>query len=171
MPGRLLIFCLFFCLAASVASAQTDETPPAATSALVNGNILTITYDETLDTDSVPPVSSFRVRANPEPGRYTPMKVEGVGISGSTVTLTLVATVEAGETVTVDYSVSETGRIQDSAGNQAAGFSNLAVGNNSPARPDPFPLPSPSPGSVGDYIDDMVEACRTFINAAGERDR
>lgn len=174
MIRRLLIFCLFSCLAASVASAQTDESPPVATSAQVNGNILTITYNEPLDTDSVPPADSFSVQESASDGVRLLFEIEGIGITGSTVTLTLEATIAAGETgITVGYVVPATGQIRDFAGNQAAGFSSLAVANNSPAGASPPSVPSPSTGSgsAGDYIDDMVEACRTFIEAAEERDR
>lgn len=175
MIRRLLIFCLFFCLAASVASAQTDESPPVATSAQVDGNILTITYNEPLDTDSVPPADSFSVQESASDGVRLLFEIEGVGITGSTVTLTLEATIAAGETgITVGYVVPATGQqIRDVVGNQAAGFSSLAVANNSPAGISPPSVPSPSTGSgsAGDYIDDMVEACRTFIEAAEERDR
>lgn len=174
MPRRLLIFCLFFCLAASIASAQTDESPPVATSAQVNGNILTITCNEPLDEDSVPPATSFQVMRI-RPSVTDIYDIEGVSIEGSTVTLTLSGTVAAGVTgLTVSYVVPITGQIlQDRAGNQAAAFSSLAVANNSPeGTTGTAPAdPPPSPGSAGDYIDDMVEACRTFINAAEERDR
>ena len=176
MPRRFLIFCLFFCLAASVASAQTDETPPVATYVDVNGNILTIVYSESLDEAAVPSPGSFEVRHAVEgyaveEGRTRIYGVNGVSVSGSMVTLTLRDVVPSGE-IQVSYSGGGQGAIQDLAGNEAASFALTITYTDSVAVPSPPSTdPAPLPGSGGDYIDDMVEACRTFINAAEGRDR
>ena len=110
----------------------TDNTAPSlsgTTPPSVTGATLTLTYDEPLDADSVPPASAFSVRA----GGFA-RTVSNVAVAGSAVTLTL-APVAAGAAVTLDYTVpTATGAmpIQDAAGNDAAGLSGQAVTNATP---------------------------------------
>ena len=92
---------------------KVDGVRPEPSSAQVDGTSLTITFDENLDTDSVPVTGSFPVtvanRTNPS--------VSGVSISGATVTLTLNPAIRAGDTVTVSYTRPTTNRLKDKAGN------------------------------------------------------
>ena len=112
-------------------AAVADNTPPALAAtnpATVNGTALVLTYDEPLDTNSVPASSAFsvtvagstRALANTSP----------VAISGSAVTLTLASAVTAGQTVTVSYTAPATNPIKDAADNNAGNLSNQAVTNN-----------------------------------------
>ena len=110
-----------------------DTTPPALVTpdaATVDGTTLTVTFDEALDPASVPPGSAFTVTvggtavalASPDP----------VAVRGRTVTLTLAAAVPPGDTVTVSYTVPTGGGarpVQDTVGNNAVGFSDVAVTN------------------------------------------
>lgn len=172
----LLIFCLSSCLLVPTVRAQRDTTPPRLIIASVSGAVLTLTYNEILDTTSAPALGSFRiVRTEPT---FKVLRSTGVSISGSTVVIILAEPVLATQTVTIEYCCfSGPGtRIQDLAGNYArplsGGQTGIAVWNNTLSS-------TPVTGSGGgtssegtdDYIDDMVEACRTFINAAEERDR
>ena len=105
-----------------------DETPPQLQSATVDGSSLTLAYDEELDVTATPPGSAFTVNVNGSP---RPVLVAAVG--GSNVLLFLSAPVEAGDAVTVDYTVptdEEAGRVLDTSGNAAGSFSGQAVTND-----------------------------------------
>ena len=106
-----------------------DVVPPTLDTAAVNGDTLTLTYDEALDEDSVPAVSAFTVR---EGG--TPATVSTVAVSGMTVTLTLSASVAVGfmSPVTVSYTKPGTNPVQDVAGNEADSFTDEPVADNTP---------------------------------------
>lgn len=176
MPKNLLIFCLFFCLLVPAVRAERDIRPPRLIIASVSGAVLTLTYDELLDTTSAPALGSFRiVRTEPT---FKILRSTGVSISGSTVVIILAEPVLATQAVTIEYCCfSGPGtRIQDLSGNYARAFGSgqkgLAVWNNTLSG---TPVTSSRGGisseGTDDYIDDMVEACRAFINAAEERDR
>ncbi|MEW5763273.1 MAG: SwmB domain-containing protein, partial [Bacillota bacterium] len=105
-----------------------DTTPPVLVSATVNGNQLVLTYNETLDSASVPSAVYFTVKVNGQ-AQASPASVS---ISGSQVTLTLAAAVNAGDTVTVSYTRGDN-PLQDTAGNDAAEFTDQSVTNNTPA--------------------------------------
>ena len=85
-------------------------------SATVDGATLTLTYDEDLDNSVFPPSeAAFAVNVNGE--SRTPM---GVAVGQSNVVLLLSQAVEAGDTVTVDYTApDDTGFIQDTRGRKA----------------------------------------------------
>ena len=105
-----------------------ETTPPELDAASVNGETLTLTYDEALDGDSVPATTAFEVSVGGA-GRG----VDGVDVSGSVVTLTLASAVAFGDTVTVSYTApsDETAaRIRDLAGSPASSFSGQATGND-----------------------------------------
>ena len=94
----------------------------------MDGATLTLTYDEDLDENSEPSPDAFSVTAG-----GTGRAVDGVSVSGSSVTLTLASAVTPEDTVTVSYTVptdAAAPRIQDDAGNPAASFSDQDVENN-----------------------------------------
>ncbi len=108
-----------------------DESPPQLQSATVNSSSLTLTYDKTMDNSGSLSPGLFAVTVN-----GASRTVLGTGVGGSEVTLLLFPAVEAGDTVTVDYTV-PTGesdfRIQDALGNAAVSFSGQVVTNNTAA--------------------------------------
>ena len=110
-----------------------DDTAPVLSSASVDGATLTLTFDEALDGESVPPASLFAVTV-----AGSARTVDAVETSGGDVVLTLSSAVTARETVTVGYTV-PTGAgatpVRDAAGNAAAAFANTAVTNETPALP------------------------------------
>ena len=74
---------------------------PSLEHATVNGDRLTLTFDETLDEDSVPAANAFTVKVN---GSAVSLDSDDpVAIAGNTVTLTLAAAVSASDTLTVRY--------------------------------------------------------------------
>ena len=115
----------------TVRLADVDEIAPVLSSANVDGDALTLTFDEALDGNSVPDASAFSVAVD-----GTARGVSGVSMSGSSVTLTLASAVVSDEAVTVGYTA-PTGAnarpLRDVAGNPGAGFSDEAVTNDTPA--------------------------------------
>ena len=103
----------------TTAPALSATTPPT-----VNGATLTLTYDETLDTGSVPAVGDYAVTVEDEDDPT----VSGVSVSGSTVTLTLSPATAGGQTVTVSYTAGSN-PVRDAAGNDAANLSGQSVTN------------------------------------------
>ena len=140
---------------------DVDDTPPALSSASVNGAPLTLTYDEALDEGSRPAPGDFTVQVDGS-GR----SVSGVLISGSVVTLTLNPAVEHGETgIQVSYTPG-TNPIQDAAGNDARGWSSEAVTNETPDTTSPTVSRveiSSDPGSDRTYVaEDEIQVTVTF---------
>ena len=71
--------------ATAVTNNTPSLTPPMLTSAIVDGDILTLTYGEALDEDSVPASTDFTVMVGSDPSRA----ITGVAVKGSAVTLML----------------------------------------------------------------------------------
>ena len=100
-------------------------------SAAVDGAILTLTYNEVLDNGALPPPTAFAVNVN-----GVPRSVVGVGFGESNVLLFLSSAVEAGDTVTVDYTAPDgTDSIRDTRGRKADSFSGQAVTNDTASPP------------------------------------
>ena len=124
---------------------DVDDVAPVLSSASVDGAVLTLTFGEALDADSVAPESSFAVTV----GGST-RAVDAVAVSGSAVTLTLSAAVETGDTVTVDYTVptgESANKLQDASGNTAESFSGQAVTNNTASSGTSRTVPPQAPGA------------------------
>ncbi len=103
----------------------TPAVAPEFLRASVNGRVLTVTMNETLDGDEAPAASAFTVSGG--------HAVSGVTVSGSAVTLTLASVVGAGETVTVSYAAPGSGSVlQGEGGTAAAAFSDRPVANETP---------------------------------------
>ena len=112
---------------AELAGTPRDITPPSLSTATVNEAVMTLTYDEALDENSVPASETFSVTA--EDAATT---VDSVSVSGSSVTLTLSSAVTTDVAVTVSYAVpagQTAARIKDLAGNAVPALSSLAVVN------------------------------------------
>ena len=100
-------------------------------SATVDAAVLTLTYNEVLDNLVSVPQTAFAVNVNGDP-----RSVGGVGFGESNVLLFLSSAVEAGDTVTVDYTApDDTGFIQDILGRKADSFTGQAVTNNTDLAP------------------------------------
>ena len=112
-------------------------------SATVDGAVLTLTYDVPLDNSVFPPSTAFAVNVN-----GSPRSVTGVGFGESHVLLLLSQAVEAGDTVTVDYTAPDgTGGIQDILSRKADSFSGQAVTNNTAPADAGKSDPAQTPGS------------------------
>ena len=112
------------------ATPAPDTRAPSLVSASIAGTALTLTYDEALDTASVPASrGAFSVRAAGVLNHVAAVR-DWISIAGREVTLILTRAVAADDTVTVSYIPSLTSTpIRDLAGNEAGGLSNRAVAN------------------------------------------
>ena len=100
----------------------TNSTPVLQSAELAaNGATLTLNFDEALDTASVPAPGAFTVK-----GGGAVKRVSSVSVSGSSVRLAL-ASDPPGSTVTVSYAAPAANPLRDTAGNNAASFSDEAV--------------------------------------------
>ena len=92
----------------------------------MDGVTLTLTYSEVLDNGVTLGTTPFAVNVN-----GSPRSLSGVAVGGSNVLLLLSSAVEAGDTVTVDYTAPNgPDFIRDTQGRKAASFSGQAVTND-----------------------------------------
>ncbi len=136
---------------AAVTGTPRDRVRPQLAAAAVDGDTLTLTWNEALDEGSTPWWYSFDVSV-----RGAARGITAVSVSGSTVSLTLASAVAAGDPVTVLYvAPSPDDRIKDAAGNEALSFLSESVTNNTPApvNTPPTGLPMISgPARVGETL-------------------
>ena len=120
---------------AAVAATNTvpDSTAPSLASAAVNGSTLTLTYadNDQLDVAHPPAAGAFSVMVG-----GTPVAVTAVSVAAGSVSLNLAQAARAGQVVSVSYTdpslLDDAAAIQDRAGNDAPGFSNVVASNSSP---------------------------------------
>ena len=99
-----------------------DTAVPLLSSAAVNLSSMKLTYDEGLDTSSVPSASAYSVSVNGGAGT-SPSEVS---IRGRVVTLRLASSVAIGDVVTVTYSPQGADRVSDPEGNAAGPLTDQA---------------------------------------------
>ena len=106
-----------------------DQTGPVLQTREVNGAALTLTYNEDLDSTSVPDGGAYTVTVN---GSSVAVD-NSVTVTGKVVSLTLSTAVVYGDTVTVAY-VPGSNPVRDDSENEnnAASFSARSVTNNTP---------------------------------------
>ncbi|RUT44652.1 hypothetical protein EJP82_16965 [Paenibacillus anaericanus] len=92
-------------------------------SAIVIGKTLTLTFNETLNTNYIPSVNSFSIMS-----QNVMLSVEKVTISGSVVTLTLNSSPKIGKAVYISYYPSANG-IHTTSGQTIEGFASTSVAN------------------------------------------
>ncbi|NEZ42048.1 SwmB domain-containing protein [Paenibacillus alvei] len=104
---------------------DADTKAPVVQRAEVSGSLLTLTYNEPLDTSKVPPRSHFSVYVN-----RSSQSVDSVQVRNNEVHLILSSSVGDNDDVTVSYLPGEP-RISDLAGNKASGFALMKADNRS----------------------------------------
>ncbi|TCB47964.1 BapA prefix-like domain-containing protein [Acinetobacter terrestris] len=96
-----------------------------------NGNI-ELSFNETLNADNLPPAASLVVTVGTAPDQ-TVVNVTGISADGNTLTLITDPLISAGQSVNVVYTDPSAGNdldaIQDTAGNDAAGFNTADLPN------------------------------------------
>ncbi|GDX19374.1 hypothetical protein LBMAG07_02950 [Actinomycetes bacterium] len=121
---------------ATAVTNNSTEGPPRLVSAVVasNGSQVTLTWSETLGSNSYSTGSLFTILVNGSPVSYGGM---GYSSPGSSFTLNISPTITSNQTVTVSYAAPVSNNatsniaVQDSVGNDALAFTNTAVTNNS----------------------------------------
>ncbi len=108
----------------------TDE-PPVPESATVNAETVTVTFDQALDPDSVPPASAFSLTPDGP-------SVILASIQGAVLTLTLAESVVEDVTYRLSYTPTEGDKLLDKTGNAAEAFELLEMFKNTT---DDAPLP------------------------------
>lgn len=104
---------------------DADTKAPVVQRAEVSGSLLTLTYNESLDTSKVPPRTHFSVYVN-----RSSQSVDSVQVRNNEVHLVLSSSVGDNDDVTVSYLPGEP-RISDLAGNKASGFALMKADNRS----------------------------------------
>ncbi len=118
----------------TVTVTRSDTAPPVVSSATVDGDRVTITFDDPLAPAPNLANSAFTVKVTPS-GSGTEATVTLTGspsIDSAKVTLTLASEVAPGDTVTVGYTVPTSGtnnRLEDGSDNEVATFANQPVTN------------------------------------------
>ena len=108
---------------------RVDTAAPAVSTAIINGDELTLTYDEALDDSSVPSSSAYTLTL--ESGVVLTVADDGVAIGETTVRLTLSAAVVLTDVVTLTYTTATaTNPVRDLVGNLAADLISQMVINN-----------------------------------------
>lgn len=138
--------------------ATADSDLPQIQTVTVNGELLRLDYNETLDNTSIPATTDFTVSVN-----SSTRSVTNVSISTSLVTLTLNPEAEEGDVVVVSYTPGSN-RIQDPAGNEAASLSNQSVTNNTTA----FNVTPPSVVTATAIVDADIQIEFTDVGESGE---
>lgn len=104
---------------------DADTKAPVVQRAEVSGRMLTLIYNEPLDSSKVPPRSHFSVRVN-----RSSRSVDSVQVRNNEVNLILSSSVDDNDDATVSYLPGEP-RISDLAGNKASGFALMKADNRS----------------------------------------
>ena len=102
---------------------RVDADPPGVESASLTGAVLTLLYDEALDSASRPAGTAYTLTADSVP-TSPPVSV---AIAGSTVTLTFATAPPDSAEVTLAYTAPASNPVKDTAGNAAPGFSGREV--------------------------------------------
>ena len=102
---------------ATLSILDDDGDGPAPIRATVNGTTVVLTYNKSLDGASTPSSTAFVLRVAGDP-----VSINEVSVNGSEVTLTLASPVQAGQTVSLDYTAPMSNPIQDASGNKAQSF-------------------------------------------------
>ncbi len=110
-----------------------DTIPPSLVEAEAEGDEVFLTYDELLDPASVPATGDFAVTAGGDTIDVSHVVIRS-GSVVSTVTLDLANPVQAGQTVTLDYTPG-TNPIRDEAHNEAAQLNGYIVTNVTDDQP------------------------------------
>ena len=146
IPPVLLAFAaaliLLLSAGAEAVDAQADTVAPELATMdpavlAADGLTLTLTYNEALNTSSVPASTAFEVKATPpgtgaSEGTVAVATTGGVAVTGSTVVLTLSRPIAHSDTsVKVSYTVPTNSPIEDAGNNPAGALTDQAVDNNS----------------------------------------
>ena len=107
-----------------------DGIIPVPTEVYVSGGIITLLFDSTVATSSIPNSNMFTVKVNGSSGLTS---VNSVVVDDfAKITLSLSSPIQNGQTVTLSYTKNSS-NIKDLSGNDIASFVDFSVQNNTPA--------------------------------------
>ena len=117
-----------------------DGKVPPLLGVVVGGRTVSLTYDEALDIDSIPPASAFTVLRTPQGGTEEAVALTGPpAIAAGAVIMTLadpVLETDTGVKVSYDKSAAAAGsRLRDKAGNEVVSLTNRAVDPTDTTQP------------------------------------
>ena len=113
----------------TVTNNTEDTDPPLFSSAAVVLTALTVTFDEDLDTGSVPAPGDFRATVN---GVRRLVATNGVAVQGAAVILTLASPVTGADLVQISYTQPGNNPLKDPFENKVADFGTFLADNNTP---------------------------------------
>ncbi|MXV79513.1 MAG: hypothetical protein F4007_02515, partial [Chloroflexi bacterium] len=151
----------------------TGDTTPALVSAVLEGDIVTLTYDRSLNEASVPTELSFRTQGSD--GVWRAAITSTVLISGKQVRYQLVpggtsnpGIPRAGRAVLARYGQPTNNKLQDAFGNNVPAFTDQTVTNNSPLVKNTGQNVDTTQASVSDRYDhDQSQHFTTGSNSGG----
>ena len=108
---------------------EVDDTAPVLSNPIIQGNKITLTYDDLLDEGSVPATSAFAVRV-----RFVDVTVNNVAVSGREVVLTLASSATETDFGVMNYTVPGSNPIRNTGHHAAGAQINLGFGHVSPTR-------------------------------------
>ena len=109
----------------TVTNNTPDTEAPVLQEASINETQISLNYNESLNSGSIPAASTFSIKI----GETSPINPATVAINGQQVNLSLAVAVKPKQNVSLSYKVPITKPIKDSAGNKAAAISNQPVNN------------------------------------------
>ena len=114
---------------ATVNDVPSDTTAPSPVSYELNadGDLLTITFDEALDTNSNPASSAYNIQETQPSGTTRRKGGANHRIAGSTVLIDFTTPIVYNSTLTFAYTAPGTNPLQDAAGNDVADITATAV--------------------------------------------
>ncbi len=104
-----------------------NVTAPSVWVMTVSNTVLTMTFENKLDTSSKPAASAFAVTVGDNPAALA--TTDPVEIAGVTLKLNLASAAAAGATVRVSYTKPSSNPLQDPSGNQVASYQVTGVGD------------------------------------------
>lgn len=129
--------------ASTAPATPADTDPPEHEGTVFSDDLstITLTYNEDLDTGSVPPAGAFVASGG--------LRIAGVSIVGRTVVLRVTGARNS-TTYAIGYSTTRTGGnpIQDDAGNEVDSTTYRVMSPAAAPDPDPDPDPDPAPDPV-----------------------
>ena len=151
---------------------HTGDTTPELESAAVDANIVTLTFDRSLNEASIPGESSLWLRHPRVTLACTAdsIVVQGRQVVCGTLTLSVLGAARAGETVQVRYAKPAANKLQDAWGNDvsAFGLDDQTVTNDSPLVKNTYRIDSDRVADSSDAMDrDQAQAFTTGSNAGG----
>ena len=146
----------------NVTNMTPDTTGPRVLSATVNGATLTLLFDEALDPGAKPPSNRVSVTLSTPPSTtFRGGTVTALSITGRQLFVTLDSPVTAADLADVAYSpqgVAAANRLQDAAGNQAAGFTETAANITGDETPPAFSTAEVNETTLTVTFDETLDA-------------